>query len=127
MTLMESNDVDTPLRRNDKFRFIQKCRMLFIKFMTDGWRSGMRKSTMTLVTRAYFFLGAVLVAVFSLTVGPYLAEQTINIWMAFGAGLALIAYGRTNVRRQWISNVAIILGTIWICALIFTIFGVADL
>ena len=82
---------------------------------------------MTLVTRAYFLLGAVLIVAFFMTVGPYLAEQTINIWMAFGAGLALIAYGRTNIRRQWISICCIVLGTLWIGVLIFTIFGVADL
>ena len=87
----------------------------------------MRKSTMTLVTRAYFLLGAVLIVAFFITVGPYLAEQTTNIWMAFGAGLALIAYGRTNIRRQWISICCIVLGTLWIGVLIFTIFGVADL
>ena len=87
----------------------------------------MRKSSMTIVTRAYFLLGAVLVIAFMMTVGPYLAEQTIYIWMAFGTGLALIAYGRSNIRRQWVSICAIALGTVWIGALIFTIFGVADL
>lgn len=87
----------------------------------------MRKSSMTIITRAYFLLGAVLVVAFLMTVGPYLAGQTINIWMAFGAGLALIAYGRSNIRRQWVSIGAIALGTVWIGALIFTIFGVADL
>lgn len=124
---MESSDPDTTLRPRDKFRMVQKCKILLIKFMTDGWRSGMRKSTMTLVTRAYFLLGAVLIVAFFITVGPYLAEQTTNIWMAFGAGLALIAYGRTNIRRQWISICCIVLGTLWIGVLIFTIFGVADL
>ncbi len=87
----------------------------------------MRKSSMTTVTRAYFLLGAVLVIAFLMTVGPYLAEQTIYIWMAFGAGLALIAYGRSNIKRQWISVCTIALGTVWIGALIFVIFGVADL
>jgi len=87
----------------------------------------MRHSSLTTVTRAYFFLGAVLVIAFLLTVGPYLAEQTINIWMAFGVGLALIAYGRTNVKRPWVSTTAMVLGTIWIAVLIFMIFGVADL
>ena len=62
---------------------------------------------MTMITRAYFLLGAVLVVAFLITVGPYLAGQTINIWMAFGAGLALIAYGRSNIRRQWVSIGAI--------------------
>lgn len=87
----------------------------------------MRKSSLTTMTRAYFFMGAVLVVAFLMSVGPYIAEQTIYIWMAFGMGLALIAYGRTNVRRQWLAVTAIVLGTIWIGALIFTIFGVADL
>jgi hypothetical protein len=87
----------------------------------------MRDSSLTTVTRAYFFLGAVLVIAFLLTVGPYLAEQTTNIWMAFGVGIALIAYGRTNVKRVWISVSAITLGTVWIGVLIFLIFGVADL
>ncbi len=87
----------------------------------------MRKSSMTMVTRAYFLLGAVLVLAFFMTVGPYLAEQTIYIWMAFGAGLALIAYGRSNIKRQWISVCTIALGTVWIGGLIFAIFGVADL
>ncbi len=87
----------------------------------------MRKSSMTTVTRAYFLLGAVLVLAFFMTIGPYLAEQTIYIWMAFGAGLALIAYGRSNIKRQWISVCTIALGTVWIGALIFAIFGVADL
>jgi len=87
----------------------------------------MRKSALTIVTRAYFFLGALLVIAFFLTVGPYIAEQTINIWMAFGVGLALIAYGRTNIRRRWVSVFTIVLGTLWISALIFTIFGVANL
>jgi len=82
---------------------------------------------MTTVTRAYFLLGAVLVLAFFMTIGPYLAEQTIYIWMAFGAGLALIAYGRSNIKRQWISVCTIALGTVWIGALIFAIFGVADL
>jgi hypothetical protein len=82
---------------------------------------------MTIVTRAYFLLGAVLVVAFLMTVGPYLAGQTVNIWMAFGAGLALIAYGRCNIKRQWVSIGAIALGTVWIGALIFTIFGIADL
>jgi len=80
-----------------------------------------------MVTRAYFLLGAVLVLAFFMTVGPYLAEQTIYIWMAFGAGLALIAYGRSNIKRQWISVCTIALGTVWIGGLIFAIFGVADL
>jgi len=87
----------------------------------------MRKTSMTAITRAYFFLGAILAIAFLMTVGPYLAEQTVYIWMAFGVGLALIAYGRSNIKRQWISVSAIVLGTIWIAALIFTIFGVADL
>jgi hypothetical protein len=87
----------------------------------------MRKSSMTTITRAYFFLGAVLTVAFLVSVGPYIAEQTVYIWMAFGAGLALIAYGRSNIKRQWVSISAIVLGTIWIGALIFTIFGVADL
>ena len=87
----------------------------------------MRKSSMTTITRAYFFLGAVLAIAFLVSVGPYLAEQTAYIWMAFGAGLALIAYGRSNIKRHWVSISAIVLGTIWIGALIFTIFGVADL
>lgn len=87
----------------------------------------MRKSSMTMVTRAYFLLGAVLVLAFFMTVGPYLAEQTVYIWMAFGAGLALIAYGRSNIKRQWISVCTIALGTVWIGGLIFAIFGVADL
>lgn len=87
----------------------------------------MRKSSMTMITRAYFGLGIVLVLAFLFTVGPYLAEQTIYIWMAFGAGLALIAYGRSNIKRQWVSVAAIALGTLWIGALIFTIFGVAEL
>lgn len=87
----------------------------------------MRKSPLTLLTRAYFFLGALLVLAFLLTVGPYIAQQTIYIWMAFGVGIALIAYGRTNVRRRWLSVTAIIGGTIWIGALIFLIFGVATL
>ena len=87
----------------------------------------MRHNSLTLITRAYFLLGAVLVVAFLMTVGPYLAGQTINIWMAFGAGLALIAYGRSNIRRQMVSIGAIALGTVWIGALIFTIFGVADL
>ena len=87
----------------------------------------MRHSSLTMVTRAYFFLGAVLVLAFLLTVGPYLAGQTINIWMAFGVGLALIAYGRTHVKRLWVSLTAITLGTVWIAVLIFMIFGVADL
>ena len=87
----------------------------------------MRDSSLTTVTRAYFFLGAALVLAFLLSVGPYLAEQTINIWMAFGVGIALIAYGRTNVKRVWISVSAITLGTVWIGVLIFLIFGVADL
>jgi hypothetical protein len=47
--------------------------------------------------------------------------------MAFGSGLAFIAYGRSNVRRPWISIAAIVLGTVWTCALVFTIFGVAEL
>ena len=68
-----------------------------------------------------------MVIAFLLTVGPYLAEQTINIWMAFGVGLALIAYGRTNVKRPWVSATAMVLGTVWIGVLIFMIFGVADL
>lgn len=87
----------------------------------------MRKSTMTLLTRAYFFLGAVLVLAFLLTVGPYIAEQTVYIWSAFGVGLALIAYGRTNIRRRWVSHLTLAVGTIWIGALIFLIFGVASL
>jgi hypothetical protein len=87
----------------------------------------MRRSAMTTITRAYFFLGAVLALAFLMTVGPYLAEQTIYIWMAFGAGLALIAYGRSNIKRQWVSVCTIAVGTIWIGALVFTIFGVADL
>ncbi len=87
----------------------------------------MRKSALTTLTRAYFFMGAVLVIAFLLTVGPYIAGQTINIWMAFGVGLALIAYGRTNIRRQWVSVAAILIGTVWIAALVFTIFGVANL
>ena len=87
----------------------------------------MRKSSLTAITRAYFLVGAVLVGAFMLTIGPYLAGQTINIWMAFGTGIALIAYGRTNVKRQWISISTMVLGTVWIGALIFTIFGVADL
>lgn len=87
----------------------------------------MRKSSMTMVTRAYFLLGAVLAVAFLMTVGPYLAGQTVNIWMAFGAGLALIAYGRCNINRQWVSIGAMVLGTVWIGALIFTIFGIADL
>jgi peptidoglycan/LPS O-acetylase OafA/YrhL len=87
----------------------------------------MRRSSMTTITRAYFFLGAILAIAFFMTVGPYLAKQTVYIWMAFGAGLALIAYGRSNTKRQWVSVSAIVLGTTWIIALIFTIFGVADL
>ena len=87
----------------------------------------MRKSSLTNVTRAYFLLGAVLVIAFLFTVGPYLAEQTINIWMVFGAGLALIAYGWTSVKRQWLSIALILLGTTWIVTLIFAIFGIADL
>jgi len=87
----------------------------------------MRKSALTTLTRAYFFMGAVLVIAFFITVGPYIAGQTINIWMAFGVGLALIAYGRTNITRQWVSVAAILFGTAWIAALIFTIFGVANL
>ncbi len=87
----------------------------------------MRKSTMTLLTRGYFFLGALLVLAFSVTVGPYIAEQTVYIWSAFGVGLALIAYGRTNTRRPWASYLTTALGTIWIGVLIFTIFGVANL
>jgi len=87
----------------------------------------MRKTSLTTITRAYFLLGAVLVTSFLMTVGPYLAEQTVNIWMAFGAGLALIAYGRSNIKCQWVSICSIVLGTIWIAALIFIIFGVADL
>ena len=90
-------------------------------------RSAMRKSTMTLLTRAYFFLGALLVLTFTLTVGPYIAEQTVYIWSAFGAGLAMIAYGRTNIRRRWVSYLASTIGTVWIGALIFIIFGVASL
>jgi hypothetical protein len=87
----------------------------------------MRKSSLTHVTRAYFVLGAVLVVAFLLTVGPYLASQTVNIWMAFGAGLALIAYGWTSVSRYWLSMALILLGTTWIVTLIFAIFGIADL
>jgi len=87
----------------------------------------MKHSSLTTVTRLYFFLGAAVASAFLLTTGPYLAEQTVNIWMAFGVGLALIAYGRTNVKRLWVSVSAIALGTIWIGGLIFTIFGVADL
>lgn len=87
----------------------------------------MRKSPLTLLTRAYFFLGALMVLAFLLTVGPYIAQQTIYIWMAFGVGIALIAYGRTNIRRRWLSIAAIAAGTIWIGALVFLIFGVATL
>ena len=86
-----------------------------------------RKSSLTSVTRAYFVLGAVLVIAFLSTVGPYLAGQTVNIWMAFGTGLALIAYGWTSARRQWLSIALILLGTTWIVALIVAIFGIADL
>lgn len=82
---------------------------------------------MTMITRAYFLLGGTLVVAFLMTVGPYLAEQTIYIWMAFGVGLALVAYGRSHINRQWVSLSATALGTLWIGALIFTIFGVADL
>ena len=87
----------------------------------------MRKSSMTTITRAYFLLGTVLAVSFLISVGPYLAGQTVYNWMAFGAGLALSAYGRSTIKRQWVSISAIALGTVWICALIFTIFGVADL
>ena len=87
----------------------------------------MRKSSLTHVTRAYFLLGAVLVTAFLITVGPYIAAQTVNIWMAFGAGLALIAYGWTSVKRQWLSIALILLGTTWIVTLIFAIFGIADI
>lgn len=87
----------------------------------------MRKSSLTHVTRAYFLLGAVLVTAFFVTVGPYLASQTTNIWMAFGAGLALIAYGWTSVKRQWLSMALVLLGTAWIVALIVMIFGITDL
>jgi predicted membrane metal-binding protein len=86
-----------------------------------------RKSPLTTLTRAYFFLGALLVIAFLVAVGPYLAKQTINIWMAFGAGLALIAYGQTNIRWPWLSIALTGLGTVWIGALVFTIFGVAEL
>ena len=72
-------------------------------------------------------MGALLVIAFFLTVGPHVAGQTINIWMAFGVGLALIAYGRTNIARQWLSIAAILFGTAWILALIYTIFGVVNL
>lgn len=87
----------------------------------------MKKSSLTTVTRAYFFLGTLLVISFFIAVGPYLASQTMTVWMAFGMGLAFIAYGKTNVSRQWVSVASIVLGTIWIGALLFTIFGVADL
>ncbi len=87
----------------------------------------MRRSSLTNVTRAYFFLGAVLVVAFFLTVGPYIAGQTVNIWMAFGAGLAFIAYGWTSAKCQWLSIALILLGTIWIVTLIFAIFGLTDL
>jgi hypothetical protein len=90
-------------------------------------RNAMRKTSLTTMTRAYFLLGALLVIAFFASVGPYLAEQTVNVWMAFGSGLAFIAYGRSNVRRPWISIAAIVLGTVWTCALVFTIFGVAEL
>lgn len=87
----------------------------------------MRKSPLTLLTRAYFLLGAILVLAFLLTAGPYIAQQTVYVWTAFGVGIALIAYGRTNVRRRWVSFATIAIGTIWIGALIFVIFGVAAL
>ena len=76
---------------------------------------------------ALILLGLVLVTAFFVSVGPYLASQTMTVWMAFGMGLAFIAYGKTNVSRQWVSVISIGLGTIWIGALLFTIFGVADL
>ena len=87
----------------------------------------MRKSPLTLLTRAYFLLGALLVTAFLVTVGPYIAQQTVYIWMAFGAGIALIAYGRTNIRRRWVSVLSILAGTTWIGFLVFLIFGVASL
>ena len=101
--------------------------ILFMLNALNDRRIAMRKSTMTLLTRAYFFLGALLVLAFLLTVGPYIAEQTVYIWSAFGVGLAMIAYGRTNIRRRWVSYLAIATGTVWIGALIFLIFGVASL
>ena len=88
------------MREIDKPRAGEYSKISFIQRMTMSWRSAMRKSALTIVTRAYFFLGALLVIAFFLTVGPYIAEQTINIWMAFGVGLALIAYGRTNIRLR---------------------------
>ena len=87
----------------------------------------MRSHSLTIVTRAYFLLGALLVTAFFITVGPYLASQTVNIWMAFGTGLALVAYGWTSARRQWLSISLVLLGTAWIVALIVAIFGIADL
>ena len=87
----------------------------------------MKRSPMTMLTRAFFVLGAALVTAFLFSVGPYLAGQTAKIWMAFGAGLALIAYGRTSARRQWVGVSCIAIGTLWLAALIFAIFGIADL
>ena len=87
----------------------------------------MRKTAMTTLTRAYLLFGFLLAAVFLVTVGPYLANQALNVWMAFGVGIAFVAYGRSNVRRPRIAVACIALGTLWISALMITIFGVAEL
>ena len=87
----------------------------------------MRKSPLTLLTRAYFLFGALLALTFLAAVGPYLAQQTVYIWMAFGVGIALIAYGRTNIRRRWLATASIVAGTLWLAALVFVIFGVTTL
>ena len=78
-----------------------------------------------MLARAYFGLGAMLVVASLIVVGPYMAQQAGYIWMAFGVGIALIAYGRTNVRRRGLSVALVVLGAVWIAALVFVIFGVA--
>ena len=124
---MKKNEIDKSAMRPDKSTNRFPAKVLSNTVKVKEWRESMRKSSLTNVTRAYFFLGAILVVAFLLTVGPYLAGQTVNVWMAFGAGLAFIAYGWTSAHRQWLGIALISLGTAWIVALIFAIFGIADL
>lgn len=84
----------------------------------------MRRSPLTPIARGYFLLGALLSGGFLLTLGPHLAQQVTYVWMAFGVGIALMAYGRSHVRHRCVSRLCTWVGAAWIAFLVFVIFGV---
>ena len=87
----------------------------------------MKKSALSGTNRAFFTLGSVLIITFLLAIGPYLTGQTLSMWTGFGLGALLIAYGTLHNGPRWISVSTTALGMILFGAMVFAVFGLANL